>query len=1152
MLPNSFPFGPGRASRSVTIALGFALALFTAAAHAANETVEMETDLHGAVGKLKDVPRPEAPEIDPASDEGQQALARMKLPAGLKASLWAAEPMLANPVAFNFDEKGRVFVAETFRYRTSVLDIRDYMWTLEDDLANRTQADFLASIRKNFGEEGIKQLSKETERVQLIEDTNGDGVADKSTVYAENFRSPIDGIAAGVLARHGEVWFTNIPALWKFTGTEKAETRTELLRGFGLRFSFTGHDFHGLIFGPDGRIYFSIGDRAASVKTQEGTTIDAPDCGSVFRCYPDGSHLELFATGLRNPQSLLFNEYGDLFTGDNDSDQGDQERLVHIVENGDSGWRIGYQHAPRGNAGPWNAERLWLPRHPSQPAYLLPPICNIEDGPSGIAYYPGTGLTPDYAGKIFITHFKGAIASSGIYTYQVKPSGASYAIVDEAPFLRNALPTDVRFGPDGRLYYSDWAEGWPKSKRGRIYAIFDPNRVNDPLVKSTQQLIASDYTKKTDADLAGLLAHPDWRVRLDAQLELANRGNAGIETLAAVAGKTDGSPLARRHAVWGLGQLGVQFPAAVKALRPLLQANDAEVRAQAAKELGDCNDHASDDALVNILLSDTSSRVKFFAAQSLGKLKYAGATSALLASIRGNNDADAYLRHALVMGLVGCATPAELTGLKTDESRAARLAAVLALRRLANAGVTVFLTDSDPLIVSEAVEAIYDLPIVAAYPAVAAFIDHPVASESIMLRALNAQFRIGTSANAAALANYVVRADAPEKLREEALTLLSLWPAPPARDRLIGIYRPLPDKTRDSAVGIGALNSHLSELLSTATPEALQLATLQVVAALKLDSAVPLVRAVVANNNAPETARTAALDMLNRLADPQLPQSIEAALASNSAELRLAALPLSTKLHPESAPATLARLLENGTLAEQRTAYISLGDLARPEADKILAAELKKLAAGKVAPGAQIELLDAAAKRSSPEVKQLLAARDAALARNPDPLAAFQVSLEGGDAKKGRGLFYYHPVLACVRCHTADSAGGEAGPNLAGIGARKPREYILESIVKPNARIADGFDTQIVTLKSGAITAGVFVSENDREVTLRDSNGKNVVIEKSAIATRTSAPSSMPEIFGTILTKAELRDLVEFVDSLKVRAPTNNAPLRALVPPPTD
>ena len=212
MLSHYLPSGRGLVLRLSSVLLGLALTCFAPALRAAGEPVEMETDLHGAVGKLKPEIRQEAPEVDSASDEGKQALARMKLPPGLVASLWAAEPMLANPVAFNFDEQGRIFVVETHRYRTSVLDIRDYMWTLEDDLANRNQADFMASIRKNFGETGVKLLSKESERITLLEDTNGDGVADKSSVYADNgFRSPIDGIASGVLARHGEVWFTNIP-----------------------------------------------------------------------------------------------------------------------------------------------------------------------------------------------------------------------------------------------------------------------------------------------------------------------------------------------------------------------------------------------------------------------------------------------------------------------------------------------------------------------------------------------------------------------------------------------------------------------------------------------------------------------------------------------------------------------------------------------------------------------------------------------------------------------------------------------------------------------------------------------------------------------------------------------------------------------------
>src|SRR3954465_11052748 len=112
-------------------ASAFALtAALVLSARAADVAVNPATN--PAPGKLKVEPRLAAAEIAPASDEGELALKRMRWPDGLTATLWASEPMLANPVAFNFDERGRIFVAETYRYRTSTLDIRDYMWTLED------------------------------------------------------------------------------------------------------------------------------------------------------------------------------------------------------------------------------------------------------------------------------------------------------------------------------------------------------------------------------------------------------------------------------------------------------------------------------------------------------------------------------------------------------------------------------------------------------------------------------------------------------------------------------------------------------------------------------------------------------------------------------------------------------------------------------------------------------------------------------------------------------------------------------------------------------------------------------------------------------------------------------------------------------------
>src|SRR3954447_7220645 len=121
--------------------------------------------------QLEPAERLPTPVVDPASDDAKLAIKRFTLPAGLKASLWAAEPMLANPVAIDFDEKGRLFVSETYRYRTSVLDIRDYMGMLELDLAACTIEDRSALIHKAFGEQQAKQFAIESEQVKLLEDT---------------------------------------------------------------------------------------------------------------------------------------------------------------------------------------------------------------------------------------------------------------------------------------------------------------------------------------------------------------------------------------------------------------------------------------------------------------------------------------------------------------------------------------------------------------------------------------------------------------------------------------------------------------------------------------------------------------------------------------------------------------------------------------------------------------------------------------------------------------------------------------------------------------------------------------------------------------------------------------------------------------------
>ncbi|MBT4226633.1 MAG: glucose dehydrogenase, partial [Verrucomicrobia bacterium] len=275
-----------------------------------------------------ELPKPRKVIVKPASTEGALAMKRFNLADGLSISLTAAEPLLANPVAFDIDEHGNFYVVECFRLHKGVTDIRQHMNWLDEELASQSTGDMLAMYERHK----VRGLTDYSDRLRRLSDTDGDGVLDHATVFADGFNSPADGLAAGVLARYGKVWFTNLPHLWLLEDRDNdgvADSRQSLASGFGVRVGFLGHDLHGLRLGPDGRIYFSIGDRAASVTTLDGRKLHTPETGAIYRCELDGTGLEIFHYGLRNPQELAFDQLGTLFTGDNNSDGGDPARWVH-------------------------------------------------------------------------------------------------------------------------------------------------------------------------------------------------------------------------------------------------------------------------------------------------------------------------------------------------------------------------------------------------------------------------------------------------------------------------------------------------------------------------------------------------------------------------------------------------------------------------------------------------------------------------------------------------------------------------------------------------------------------------------------------------------------------------------------------------------
>ena len=314
---------------------------------------------------------------------------------GLEIATYSESLLEGIPVAFDVDEAGHLYVAETQRQRAGAEDNRSHPDWLLDDLAARTIEDRARYYERAIADGRIADpdhFTRMSDRVVRLEDSDGDGRADVRYEVAA-WNEMLSGMIAGVEAREGTLWVTSIPSVHRIEGDRPGGPATDarvetLWRGFGVKTSLTGHDLHGLTWGPDGRIYFSMGDRGYSVELGDGRRLEptlGPGRGAVFRMRPDGSELEVFATGVRNPQELAFDAFGNLFTGDNNGDGGDAARVVYLVEGGETGWAMPYQSLAEDYVrGPWVAERLWDLQHPTQPAWVLPPVAHLGNGPAGV------------------------------------------------------------------------------------------------------------------------------------------------------------------------------------------------------------------------------------------------------------------------------------------------------------------------------------------------------------------------------------------------------------------------------------------------------------------------------------------------------------------------------------------------------------------------------------------------------------------------------------------------------------------------------------------------------------------------------------------------------------------------------------------------
>lgn len=1097
----------------------------------------------------------------PAAD-----LKKFQVAPGLKVDSFAAEPTVQNPVSIAFDDQGRLFVVESFRRRSSVFDIRGHTEWLDNDLSFRTveerttflkdqvtpdnksfQERIAKTKRGNFsdfngdGKLDWRDLQVETERVLWLADSDNDGMADQAVTYAEGFNSIVSGVAAGVLPYKGDVYFACIPDLWLLRDPDrsgKAQSRRAIHSGFGTHIAFGGHDMHGLIFGPDGKLYWSIADRGTSTNlwaklahVPPGLTPELlADSGSIFRCNPDGTEFEVVAWGLRNPQELAFDDYGNLFTADNNGDGGDKARWHHVVDGADFGWRIGWQWLLK--MGPWNSERLWHLANSNTASFLIPPLAHIGHGPAGLAYYPGTGLPARYQHHFFLCDFPGYVLA-----WTNRPLGASFEIGPVENFFGDLGPSDCAFAPGGGLYVSDWTKTFEKTGKGRIYRVHSPEADADSLTHETQKLLREGMQRRNVKQLGDLLAHGDMRIRESARQELVERSrrsadpNGEAGRLLLEIARRNPSQLARVNAIQALAQLArVPAPKAESALEAVLLAlakdSDPEIRAQSAAALGLLEPSLSSLNTIFALLEDPSPRVQLKAAMALSKRKEPYPASGLFSLLRSTQDL--YVRHAAIFALACRGDEPSLLAAAKDDSPSVRLAALLALRRLGSKDVSLFLEDEEARVVLEAARAINDVPIPQSTPQLAAVVNRKVASELDLFtlrRALNANFRLGGVEHARALAQFAARTDVPEHLRVEALEMLGEWKQPPGRDKVMGLWRPLPP--RDGKSAADALNPILATLLKCPV-EGVRVASLR--AAVENDVKAVDLFSIVSNEGESAAVRVEALKGLAVRKDNRLADALKLAMAAGKGPLRVEA----AKLQPKtgSAISQLATALKSGTVLEKQLALASLGAADGENAGRLLAEWLDNLISAKLPAELQFDLLEAAAKRSEPFIKEKLARYVAGRPKN-DPLAGYRELLHGGNAEAGKKVFMERQDVACFRCHKANGEGGEVGPELTGIGKRQSRDYLLESIVFPNRQIASGFESVLVTLKNGTSYAGQVRKETDTEIEINSPEDGLVKVKKADLTSRDRGLSAMPEELANLLSRQDLRNLVEYLSSLK-------------------
>jgi putative membrane-bound dehydrogenase-like protein len=979
----------------------------------------------------------------------------------LEWKLWASEPLFANPTSMDIDHLGRVWVCESVNYRTS----------LHKRPLNRPAGD----------------------RIVILEDSKGTGKADKATTFYQSpeLLAPLGiAVAKDPVGPGWKVYLCQSPdilVLEDKDGDGKADgPPKKLLTGFkGVDHD---HGVHGISIGPDGKLYFSVGDQGVeNLQSSDGTgrkwTTNHTDCqaGTIWRCDMDGKNLELIAHNFRNEYEPCVDSFGTIFVSDNDDDGNQQTRICYVMPGGN------YGYWPRGKG-----ETHW---HEEQPGVVPKVLRTYFGSPTGMVFYEGTLLPKKYQGQLLHCD----AGPREVRCYHLSPKGAGYDVEREDIVTSTDSwfrPSAIRVAPDGSVFVADWYDpgvgghGMGDTTRGRVYR----------LAPKGSKYQAPTVDLSNNAGMRAAFRSPNLAIR---QMALATmRGN----------GKQDRNPVLR--AALEQKDDGVLRSRAYQQLRgqvegwtyyPLLTDKDPAYRALAI---------ATCFVDVPTVAGGLSSGDRWF--QAFDNCLHDSAPQVrrdVLIAIRNRSFDERTLREFWDLAR-------QFDGHDRFYLAALGIAVGADPKRR-----EIILADFDkhfPEWNDKVADLVWELRPPSVLP---------------RLTKLLADGKLPASQRAR-IVDILATGPEPENGRLLLKTLLA-EPSPEMRERILAnlkLFLP----TKWSALNEGKeITETIDRLL--AQPDSAPLGLALIASAERIE-AIPRIRKLLETSPTPAVAREA-VRTLGALPNKDAVVVLGDLLAKGDTALAPAIMEalgqqIDARKNNPGQPPAMALLQSSVTAAGSppalREAALSALVGSRTGTQWLLAEQAKhKLPA---------DLLPLAGRfvRNTPypdlRNAALIAFPAAAkldIAKLP-PLA--ELAKRRGDTERGKQLMTASLTgeSQCLKCHVVQSVGGHVGPDLSSIGLKASRENLYESLLFPSKAIADQFVQWNVISTSGVSVLGLVVEETADHVTIRDANGKDTRIAVKDVAEKSkSAVSLMPADIATTLAEAELIDLVEYLLTLK-------------------